>query len=175
METKKEFRYFSIFDHKKEEEYLREMHKSGWRFIQVSGFGKYLFEKCEPEDVVYQLDYNPQPKDRYADYLQMFRDCGWEHIQDYAGYGYFRKRAEDMNGAEEIFNDDDSRLAMMSRVYRGRALPLCGILCGCLLPMFIMNIINQNYLPVALLGGVIGLYLGFFAVCAISYYKMKKK
>ena len=175
METKKEFRFFSILEHKKEEEYLRRMHQSGWRFIRVSGFGKYLFEKCEPEDVIYQLDYHPQPKERYADYLQMFRDCGWEHIQDYAGYGYFYKRAADMNGKEGIFNDDDSKIAMMGRVFKGRLLPLCGILCGCLLPTFVINIIHQNYHVVAFLGGIIGLYLGCFTACAISYYKMKMK
>ena len=175
METKKEFRFFSILQHKKEEEYLRQMHRSGWRFVRVKGFGTYHFQKCEPEDVVYQLDYNPQTKERYDAYLQMFADCGWEHIQDYAGYAYFRKKATLMNGEEEIFNDDASRTAMMGRVFKGRLLPLCGIFCGCLVPMLIMNIINQNYFPVALLGGVIGLYLGVFAVCAISYYRMKKK
>ena len=175
MTTKKEFHFFSILQHKKEEEYLREMHKNGWRFVQVSGFGKFLFEKCDPEDVVYQLDYHPQLKEKQVEYLQMFLDCGWEHIQDYAGYGYFRKKAADMNQEESIFNDDDSKIAMMGRVFRGRLLPLCGILCGCLVPMFIINIINQNYFPVAFLGGIIGVYLGVFAVCAISYYKMKKK
>ena len=175
METKREYRFFNIFQHKKEEEYLREMHRSGWRFIRVSGFGKYLFEKCEPDDVVYQLDYNPQPKERYHEYLQMFRDCGWEHIQDYAGYAYFCKRAADMNGAEEIFNDDDSKIAMMGRVYKGRMLPLVGLLCGCLLPVFITNMLNGNYPIVVFLGAIIGVYLGCFTVCAISYYKMKKK
>jgi hypothetical protein len=175
METKKEFHFFTILQHKKEEEYLRAMHRSGWRFVRVSGFGKYHFEKCEPEDVVYQLDYNPQTKERYAEYLQMFADCGWEHIQDYAGYGYFRKKASEMNGEEEIFNDEASKVAMMERVFKGRLLPLCVILCACLLPMFINHISRQNYVAVALLGGIIGVYLGVFAVFGISYYKMKKK
>ena len=175
MEIKKESHFFSILQHKKEEEYLRAMHKSGWRFVRVCGFGKYHFEKCEPEDVVYQLDYNPQTKERYAEYLQMFSDCGWEHIQDYAGYGYFRNPAARMNGDEEIFNDDDSKTAMMSRVFKSRLLPLCGILCGFLLPTFIINIINQNYFPVVFLGAIIGVYIGVFTVCGISYYKMKKR
>ena len=45
----KQFKYFTIFEYEKEEKYLREMHKSGWRFIKVTGFGKYHFEKCTPE------------------------------------------------------------------------------------------------------------------------------
>ena len=73
METKKEFKYFTIFNHKKEEEYLREMHKKGWRFIKVSGFGMYHFEKCEPEDIIYQLDYNTE-KDGREEYIKMYED-----------------------------------------------------------------------------------------------------
>lgn len=83
METMKQFRYFTIFNHKKEEDYLIEKHKSGWKFTRVSGLGVYHFEKCEPKDVVYQLDYNPQTKDTKQEYLQMFADCGWDYIQDY--------------------------------------------------------------------------------------------
>lgn len=175
METMKQFRYFTIFNHKKEEDYLREKHQAGWKFTRVSGFGVYHFEKCEPEDVVYQLDYNPQTKDTKQEYLQMFADCGWDYVQDYAGYSYFRKPAYDMNGEESIFNDDESRTAMMSRVYKGRLLPLLGIFCGCLLPQFIINLINRNYILSAFLGGILAVYVAFFAGCAISHHNMKKK
>lgn len=175
METMKQFRYFTIFNHKKEEDYLREKHKSGWKFTRVSGLGVYHFEKCEPKDVVYQLDYNPQTKDTKQEYLQMFEDCGWDYIQDYAGYSYFRKPACDMKGEEGIFNDDDSRTAMMSRVYKGRLFPLIGIFCGCLLPQFIINLINGNYILSSFLGGILAVYVALFAGCAISHHNMKKK
>jgi hypothetical protein len=56
-------------DHKKEEIYLREMHKSGWKFVRVSGLGVYHFEECEPEDVVYQLDYMPKGMESDDEYL----------------------------------------------------------------------------------------------------------
>lgn len=58
METKIQTKFFTIFDYEKEQDYLREMHKSGWKFMKVKGLGKYHFEKCFPQDVVYQLDYN---------------------------------------------------------------------------------------------------------------------
>ena len=44
MKTKKEFRYFTIFNHEKEEEYLRKQHQHGWKFIRVTGLGMYHFE-----------------------------------------------------------------------------------------------------------------------------------
>ena len=54
-ETKTCFRFFSIMDYEKEADFLRKMHKKGWKFVKVSLGGFYGFEACEPEDVVYQL------------------------------------------------------------------------------------------------------------------------
>ena len=175
METKKQFKYFTIFNHKKEEEYLRNMHKQGWKLVRVGGIGVYHFEKCVPEDVIYQLDYNPQTKETRPTYLQMFKDCGWEHILDYTGYSYFRKSASLMNEEESIFNDDESRTAMMSRVYKGRILPLLGIFCGCIIPQFILSISRGNNLTSAIYGGILALYIALFSGCAISHNNMKKK
>ena len=70
METKKVFKYFTIFSYDKEQDYLRDMHKSGWKFLKVSGLGIYHFEKCEPEDVVYQLDYNQEGLANKEEYIQ---------------------------------------------------------------------------------------------------------
>ena len=67
------------------------MNKLGWRFVEVKGLGMYYFEKCDPQDVVYQLDYNKDGLTHKDEYVRMFNDCGWEYIQDYAGYSYFRK------------------------------------------------------------------------------------
>ena len=36
--TKTELRFFSVPEWKKEETYLREQHKNGWKFVKVSGF-----------------------------------------------------------------------------------------------------------------------------------------
>ena len=124
MKTKKEFRYFTIFNHEKEEEYLREQHQHGWKFIRVTGLGMYHFEECQPEDVIYQLDFNEESKTNHASYVQMFSDCGWEYIQEYVGYSYFRKPVADMKDEEEIFCDESSRLAMLERVFKRRMLPV---------------------------------------------------
>ncbi len=54
-EKKLEARIFTIADWQKEEQYLRKRHKEGWKFVRVSLPGWYHFEKCTPEEVVYQL------------------------------------------------------------------------------------------------------------------------
>lgn len=175
MATKKQFKYFSIFNHEDEQEYLAQMHREGWRFVRVTGLGVYHFENCEPADVVYQLDYNQEGLSHKTEYVKMFEDCGWEYIQDYAGYSYFRKPALEMNGDEEIFCDDESRLAMMLRVYKGRLLPLVVLFSACLLPQFVLNsFVWQNYGVAAFIAGVIVLYLVVFAIFGIKYAKYKK-
>lgn len=175
MEMKKEWKYFTIFNHEKEEEYLRAQHKAGWKFVRVSGIGIYHFERCTPEDVVYQLDYNREGLKNKAEYIRMFADCGWDHIQDYVDFSYFRKPVADMNGDEEIFCDDSSRLAMMERVYKGRMVPLMVIFSACLLPQFVINLTNGRYAIAVLMGGLLAVYAALFGYCAVSYYRKKNK
>lgn len=178
METKKEFRYFTIMEYEKEQLYLQQRHKEGWKFVNVTGLGRYHFEKCEPEDVVYQLDYNQDGRAHKEEYVQMFEDCGWEYIMDFVGYSYFRKPVSEMVEDEGIFCDDDSRLEMMQRVLRGRMLPLAAIFCGCLVPQLV-NQLNPDtmYSPAitAVLGAVVGVYIVIFVHFLVKYAEYKKK
>lgn len=136
--TKTVFKWFDITQHEEEQEYLREMHKKGWK-LQSVRWAFYTFVQCEPEDVVYQLDYN-QSIENKTEYLQMFRDCGWEYIQDTMGYSYFRKPVREMRGDEEgIFCDDESRMAMWDRVFKGRVRVLLIMLFCVIIPQMIMQ------------------------------------
>lgn len=175
METKKEFRWFTIFEHEKEQAYLHDAHMAGWRFVKVTGLGMYHFVKCEPDDVVYQLDYNQEGSANRDEYIKMFADCGWEYLQEFYGYSYFRKRAADMNGDEEIFCDDSSRLAMMERVLKGRLSPMLVIFSACLLPQFLLNLANGHYSVAAFFGGILGVYVFVFAGFAVHYYRLRNR
>ena len=173
MEIKKEIRYFSIFQYEKEEAYLRDRHKAGWRFVKVTGLGVYHFERCEPEDVVYQLDYNQEGSAHKDDYVRLFADCGWEYLMEYAGYSYFRKPASEMNGEEGIFCDEESKLRMMERVLRVRMTPLVVIFFCFLLPQLCMNTASGNYAVAEFMGGLMAVYLLVFLISARGYFKMK--
>ena len=175
MEMKKEFKFFSIFEHQKEELYLRQQHNAGWKFTKVTGFGTYHFMKCEPEDVVYQLDYNQEAATNKGEYIKMFSDCGWDYIQDYAGYSYFCKPVAEMNGDEEIFCDDSSRLAMLERVYKGRLLPLLIIFCAVILPQFVLHMRNGRFWLAIFMGTILAIYGAVFGYCAVHYYRQKNK
>ena len=137
---KTEIKFFTIPEWQKEEHYLRNQHKKGWEFVAVDSFCLYPFTKCEPKDVVYQLDYNPESVTQKDTYVQMFRDCGWEYLQNYVGYSYFRKAASEMNETEEeIFCDDASRLEMIKRVLRHRMPPLLCIFFFIIIPQIILQ------------------------------------
>ena len=175
MESKKQFKWFTIFEYEKEQDYLREMHKSGWKFIKVTGLGMYHFEKCTPQDVVYQLDYNQEGLAHKDEYLKMFEDCGWEYIQDFLGYSYFRKAVNDNGSTEEIFCDDDSRFQMMQRVMKGRMLPLLIIFLSVLLPQFFINLFsNDNYFITIIVGCILGMYLVIFATFLVKYIRYRE-
>ena len=96
MEKKVVYRIATIADYDREALYLRKMHAEGWKLKEVTYSNlvvavKYTFEKCQPEQVSYQLDFYPMKKSERASYLQLFKDCGWEHITDFNGFSYFRK------------------------------------------------------------------------------------
>ena len=163
MKTKKEFRYFSIFNHEKEQDYLREQHKCGWKFVKVSGLCTYHFEECEPEDVIYQLDFNPDGSEHKDEYIQMFADCGWEYIGEFVGYSYFRKPVRDMNGEEEIFDDNNSKVEMMQRIFVGKVIPL--------VVMIMLYLFLQFYLPKVLEGLILTVIL-YVMRCILILYVM---
>lgn len=170
METKKQFRWFSIFEYEKEQDYLRNMHKSGWKLIKVRGLGMYYFEKCTPQDMIYQLDYNKDGLKHKDEYLKMFSDCGWEYIQDFVGYSYFRKPVSESGKAEEIFCDEESRLQMMSRVIKARMTPLLILFFAVLLPQFFINLLSSHdYRLTTFLGCIFAIYLVIFAISFVKY------
>lgn len=174
-DTKTEFRFFTIPEWKKEEKYLSEQHKNGWEFVSVNFMGFYHFKKCEPKDVVYQLDYNPDSVTQKNEYIQMFRDCGWEYLQNYVGYSYFRKPASEMDGEEEeIFCDDASRLDMMKRVFRQRMTPLICIFFLIIIPQIIIQSqmdMFVNHVLFVIFCILFGLYLGLFVVVGFQFWK----
>lgn len=146
MEKKIVYRIFTIADYDREALYLRKMHAEGWKLKKVSYSNlviavKYTFEKCKPEQVSYQLDIYPMKKSERASYLQLFKDCGWEHITDFNGFSYFRKLHSGIESDTEfeIYNDAAGKLAMVKRILTMRMLPillLFLLIFSALLPIF---------------------------------------
>ena len=149
MEKKIVNRIFTIADYDREALYLRKMHAEGWKLKEVSYSNlvvavKYTFEKCQPEQVSYQLDLYPMKKSERASYLQLFKDCGWEHITNFNGFSYFRKLHSGIESdAEfEIYNDAAGKLAMVNRILRLRLVPVL-LLLAIHIP-FLLKLLNRS-------------------------------
>jgi hypothetical protein len=152
MENKIIYTKFYIGEFIEEEIWLGLQHREGWKLVKTDG-RHFEFEKCEPEDWVYQLDFK---KNGVAeeDYIQIFIDSGWEFVQQYAKWFIFRKKKTDIDADITIFSDNASKIEMCQRVNKGklwRLLPLA-ILAGawnCLIlftNIFSGNGFLRNYL-----------------------------
>lgn len=176
MEKKSVYRIFTIADYDREALYFREMHAKGWKLRKVSYsillFAvKYTFEKCQPEQVSYQLDFYPMRTSERTSYLQLFKDCGWEHITDFNGFSYFRKaHSEIESDAEfEIYNDATGKLDMVHRILRLRLLPVLFFL-SMLIPLFLKLLSERDvFSGLVFLLTIMDCVLLFALVIQISY------
>ena len=177
-QIKRKIAFFTIPEYEKEQAWLRIQHKNGWKLVNATLPGIYKFAACEPEDVVYQLDYNQDGVSHKAEYVQMFQDCGWEYITDMAGYSYFRKPVNQMVGEEKIFCDDASRMDMIERVFKGRMIPLFVIFFAVIIPQFFIQI-SMDSLANKVLAGVFLtmfiLYFVLFVQFGMQYLQLKKR
>jgi hypothetical protein len=108
----RKFRWFWPWQDQQEEVWLTEMSQSGWHLASMAGPALYTFERGEPLPYVYRLDWQGQSK---RDYVQLFRDAGWELVLGYSGWHYFRKLVRP-GEQTEIYTDIDSKIAKYQRV-----------------------------------------------------------
>ena len=152
---------FYISEFEQEAAWLSFLHREGWKFVSTDGF-HYKFEKAEKEDWVYELDYkeNGVAED---DYIQMYRDFGWEYAGQYDHWCYFRKqRIEGEDVDTTLFGDRESKLELCKRVVNGqfsRMLPLLLLTPG------MLNLFRLAK-PLETFGPVIGTIL--LIICTLS-------
>ena len=180
MENKVVYRIATIADYDREALYLRKMHAEGWKLKEVTYSNlvvavKYTFEKCQPEQVSYQLDFYPMKKSERASYLQLFKDCGWEHITDFNSFSYFRKAHSEIesNVEFEIYNDAAGKLAMVNRILRLRLVPVL-LLLAIHIP-FLLKLLNRSnaYGLWSLLAVGLDIFLSLILLLMVVYISWK--
>ena len=115
MNSRVEFRIFTIVDLDKEEDYLHEMHLKGWRY-RTSCFGLFYFDQCQPDDVIYRI-YDSRFLKKHKHELQDFRNSGWELIE--RGYcSILRKPASDIFSEDQVYMSNNIRWEVMQSRFR---------------------------------------------------------
>lgn len=174
--TKLKIRFFTIVDYEKEQKWLEEMHRQGWRPKRFTAPCFYLFEQCAPEEMIYQLEFNEKELTVDGEYLQLIRDCGWTYLFACLGWRYFRKPRRGSEGACELFTDDASKLEQVRRIFRRRMIPLLVIFTCIILPNLFGNLTARDtpvlfWIYVAMLV----LYLILFAICGHGFWVLYRK
>ncbi|MCI8583707.1 MAG: DUF2812 domain-containing protein [Dorea sp.] len=177
---KTEIKIFTIADYEEEETWLREQHRQGWKLVNTNLPVFYHFVKCEPEDVVYRLDYKNSGEDR--NYMQMFQDYGWEYFNSCMGWLYFRKPVSEMDSDmdEEIFSDGESKLDMLEHVLKTRMLPLAAAFLCCLIPgwLRLLGELDGDILAEPLfviMSLLVFLYVILFIHCGRKFVRLRRK
>jgi Protein of unknown function (DUF2812) len=112
--TKTVVRMLMAWNDEKEERWLAEQARAGWRLKAVRCFG-YTFERAAPADLTYRLDFGPSRRSDRSEYFGLFHDAGWKHVGTRGLWQYFRKAVVD-GQVPEIHTDPQSRIAMYRRV-----------------------------------------------------------
>ncbi len=176
--TKTELRFFTIADFEEEELWLREQHKKGLRFVRLIPPCIYIFEECSPQDVIYCLDCKNDRQNE--DYLQLFRDYGWDYLGSYVGWVYFRKNADEIQQENDgkIFSDKEPKADMIKHIILSRMIPLFFILLLCLIPSYTFILYDSpswvNYFSLILLTPVTIFYIYILVHCGRKLQKLKK-
>ena len=140
--TKTVFKFFTLFEYEDEAEYLEKQHKNGWKVVSFKLPGFYKFEKCQPEDMTYRIDFTNENGAKNADYQQIFADNGWEFLWSVNGFSIFRKALVEntADNSNEIFSDNESKLQMLQKIHQRRLLPLITIFLCAVLPNFVKGL-----------------------------------
>ena len=129
MNSKVQFRMFTILDLDKVEDYLHEMHLKGWRY-RTSRFGLFYFDQCQPDDVIYCI-YDSRFLKKYKHELQDFRDRGWELIGA-GSCSILRKSSSNLLPEDQVYIAKEIRWDVMRYRLRSCTATFLGGLVVCM-------------------------------------------
>ncbi len=139
--TFSKFKWFWAWQDEVEEAWLGQMSKKGLHLSSASLLGIYTFILDEPRDYVYRLDFRKVPKKEKQEYLQLFKDAGWEFIGEMSSWQYFRKEAE-TGEVSDIFTDVESKMDKYKRV-----LTFLGFLFVIMIIVFLGRVLGEYPYP----------------------------
>ena len=108
-------RFRLYFDKDKETTWLNEMSGRGWA---MKGFfaGFYRFEKCEPGEYIYQIDFGDKMYHVSDEYRELMEDIGAEIVTLWGYWIILRKPAAD--GPFELYTDVESEIEHYKKIRR---------------------------------------------------------
>ena len=105
--------WFLDFD--KEEQWLNEMCRKGWAFRHTNGV-IYRFKQCEPEEFIYQIDFDEKKsKEEVGDYVDFRCSCGDQLVDQWKNKIYWKR--ETASGPFESENNIAAKLRLTNKAF----------------------------------------------------------
>ena len=164
MNSKVQFRMFTIFDLDKVEEYLHEMHLKGWKY-KANRFDFFYFEQCQPDDVIYRVWNTSYLRKNELD-LQGIKDRDWEFVEG-CSYSVFRKAKCDLVPNEQIFMNNRLRWDGVKSGLRTATVSISGGLVVCM-SLFRESLSQSFFL-------IFALYALMISYLIYSFYRLRRK
>ena len=115
QETKRMVRLYGAWAWEKEEAWLDRMAQKGWLMTGIKFF-TYTFRRVQPgTNWIYQLDYNGLSGEELEEYKQIFRDAGWNYVDNFGSWHYFCADGDAVK-VKTIHTNNESRIKMLRRV-----------------------------------------------------------
>jgi hypothetical protein len=112
---KRIFKVFFAWQEEKEAAWLEEMAEKGW-LMEKYHMIFYTFVQGQPEKYIYKFDYRDTNRDT-TEYLEIFQDSGWEYVDRYLNWYYFRKK-DDGTQLSDIYTDSRSEVQKYKALFR---------------------------------------------------------
>ena len=164
MNSRVQFRMFTILDLDKVEDYLRKMHLKGWRF-KTNRFGFFCFEQCQPDDVIYRV-WNTSYLRKNELVLESIKDRGWEFVEG-CPYSVFRKVTSDFASNDQFCMDNCLRWEGVKSGLHSCVASISGGLVVCM-SLFRENLSQSFFI-------IFALYALMISYLIYSFYRLKKK
>ena len=164
MNSKVQFRMFTIFDLDKIEDYLHEMHLKGWKY-KANRLGFFYFEECQPEDVIYCI-YDSRFLKKYKHELQDFRSRGWELIET-GSCSILRQSSSDLLPEDQVYMSKTLRWEVMRFRLRSCTATFLGGLVVCM-SLFREDLSMSFFI-------IFALYALMISYLIYSFYRLKRK
>jgi hypothetical protein len=168
---KRVFKLFWAWQNDEENKWLEKMAEEGLKLLKYN-FMVYTFEKIEPKKYIYRTDFKSKQKSDLQEYFTLFKDAGWEHVTEYAGWHYFRTEPGKVK-IVDIYSDKDSRIEMFRRLLLFLLMPLIGIILIAFMIVFNSNFSHIKYMIVLKVVYAILICLLGYSVLNILY-KIKR-
>lgn len=177
-EIRKIWRFYTVADYEKEEEFLNEMARAGWNLTAV-GFCRYIFRRGNAGEYIYKLDMverteSDEVKESYFNFLT---DCGIRVVGDFKDWIYLQKRASD--GPFDTKNDTYAKLRQVNKVYSFSLRTVGNLLriFGSIILVFVLlqRLLNNVRIAELCDGVILGVSVGSLIALAIIWVPIVNK